>query len=57
MNKTSTKFITALDSLLSMNPKEALSLSCKDIEKKYNCARTCVNYAIQALKYILANKK
>ena len=57
MNKTPTKFITALDGLLSMDIKEALSLSGKEVAKRYNCATTCANYAIQALKYILANKK
>ena len=57
MNKTSTKFTIALDGLLSMNIEEALSLSGEEVAKKYNCATTCANYAIQALKYILTNKK
>ena len=57
MKKISTKFTTALDGLLSMNIKDALSLSGKEVAKKYNCATTCANYAIQALKYILANRK
>ena len=57
MKKISTKFTTALDGLLSMNIKDALSLSGEEVAKKYNCATTCANYAIQALKYILANRK
>ncbi len=51
-----TKFITALEGLLSMDAKKALLLSTAEIEKRYDCAKTCANYVKQALKYILSNK-
>lgn len=47
-----TKFITALEGLLSMEPKKALEVSANEIEKRFNCA----NYVRQALKYILSSK-
>jgi hypothetical protein len=51
-----TKFVTALEGLLSMEPKKALALSAIEIEKRFDCAKTCANYARQALKYILSSK-
>jgi len=51
-----TKFTTALEGLLSMDAKEALLLSATEIEKRYDCAKTCANYVRQALKYILSKK-
>lgn len=56
MNKNSTKFTKALEGLLSMPSKEALSLTSKEVQNKYNCASTCANYVIQAVKYFFSNK-
>ncbi len=49
-----TKFVNALDDLLAMDPKESLMLTGKEVARKYDCATTCANYVIQALKYILS---
>ena len=51
-----TKFITALEALLKLDPKESLSFSGREVAKKYNCSTTCANYALQALKHALVKK-